>query len=67
MTVFDNPEEQKCPNCDAANPLEIVYGLPSQEMFDAEMEGSIALGGCVIRGDDPAFVCRDCGERFGTI
>lgn len=67
MTVFDNPEEQNCPKCEASNPLEIVYGLPSHEMQLAEFEGTIALGGCVIQGDDPAFVCRECGERFGTI
>jgi hypothetical protein len=67
MSLFDNPEELVCPKCEAPNPLEIIYGLPSNEMQLAEFEGKIALGGCVISGDDPAFVCRDCGERFGEL
>ena len=65
--VFDNPENISCPKCETPNPLEILYGLPSPEMMDAEAMGTISLGGCVIQGDDPAYQCRDCGERFGTI
>jgi hypothetical protein len=34
-------------------------------MQRAEFEGSIALGGCVMRGDDPAYRCRECGHEFG--
>jgi hypothetical protein len=67
MSLFDNPEETSCPKCETPNPLEIVYGLPSPEMQRAEFEGSISLGGCVMNGEDPAFKCRECGERFGTI
>ena len=67
MPLFNDPANVACPTCSATNPLEILYGLPSQEMFDAENKGEIALGGCVIQGDDPAFLCRECGERFGTI
>ena len=66
-TVFDNPENISCPKCETPTPLEIVYGFPSNEMQVAETEGSIALGGCVLQGDDPAYRCRQCGEQFGTI
>lgn len=66
-TVFDKPENVVCPKCETPNPLEIVYGFPSNEMQVAETEGSIALGGCVLQGDDPAYRCRQCGEQFGTI
>ena len=65
--MFDNPENVTCPKCETANPLEIVYGFPSNEMQIAETEGSIALGGGVMQGDDPAYRCRACGERFGSI
>lgn len=66
-TVFDKPENITCPKCETPNPLEIVYGSPSSEMQLAETEGSIALAGGVLQGDDPAYRCRDCGEQFGTI
>lgn len=65
--MFDNPENISCPTCEKTNPLEIVYGLPSNEMQLAEFEGTIALGGCVMQGNDPAYRCRECGARFGTI
>jgi rubredoxin len=67
LTLFDNPEDIACPSCTATNPLEILYGLPSDEMQRAEFEGSIALGGCIIRDDNPAYRCRDCGHEFGEV
>ena len=67
MTLFDKPENVSCPSCAATNPLEILYGLPSDEMQRAEFEGSIALGGCVMRGEDPAYRCRECGHEFGEV
>jgi len=65
LTLFDNPEEIACPSCTTPNPLEILYGLPSNEMQLAESEGAIALGGCIVGDDSPAYRCRDCGHEFG--
>ena len=65
MTLFHNPEEIECPSCTTPNPLEILYGLPSNEMQLAESEGAIALGGCIVGDDSPAYRCRDCGHEFG--
>ena len=65
MTLFDNPEEIECPSCTATNPLEIVYGSPSNEMQAAEFEGSIVLGGGNVNDGNPAYRCRDCGHEFG--
>jgi hypothetical protein len=33
----------------------------------AEFTGDIALGGCIVGDDSPAYRCRDCGEQFGTV
>ncbi len=67
MTLFDNPEDIACPKCETSNPLEIIYGFPSEEMFGAESSGSIALGGCVVQDDNPAYRCRRCGHEFGEV
>ena len=45
----------------------IMYGYP---VFNDELrreidEGHIALGGCVVTGNDPAQECHDCGLRWG--
>ena len=65
--MFDDPTEISCPTCETPNPIEILYGLPSPEMVDAEAMGTISLGGSATQGDDPAYQCRQCGERFGTV
>ena len=67
MTLFDNLDDVECPTCSATNPIEILYGMPSEEMQHAEVEGHIVLGGCVISGNDPAYQCRACGEQFGQV
>lgn len=67
MTLFDNPEEIACPSCTATNPLEILYGSPSNEMQAAELEGTIALGGPVAGEDSPTYRCRDCSHEFGEL
>jgi len=43
----------------------IMYGLPTSEAFEAANEGQIGIGGCVVTGEDPAWLCRGCDNRFG--
>lgn len=56
-----------CPLCGTDNPLEIVYGFASAEMFDSALAGLIALGGCTFTDDSPAYRCRrsDCETEWG--
>ncbi len=69
MSLFDDPSDVSCPHCGTTDPIEIVYGLPSGEMMEAAEAGAIALGGCVINDDNPAYQCRSdaCGQAFGRI
>ncbi len=53
---------RKCPQCGSAKIANILYGYP---VFDSKLEklldeGKIALGGCVISGNDPTWRCVDC-------
>ena len=41
--------------------MPIVLGYPAPELFAAADRGEVALGGCVVTGDDPAHRCPDCG------
>ena len=45
-----------CERCEAPM-IPIVYGYPSGSMFRDAARGKIALGGCVIFGDDPKWTC----------
>ena len=54
-----------CPDCQQPNVAPILYGLPGEDMIDAAERGDIVLGGCIITGRDPGWLCRVCGRRFG--
>jgi hypothetical protein len=57
------PAGATCPRCGSVAPLlPIAYGYPSLEMFEAARRGEIALGGCVVRGEDPTHRCTACGQ-----
>ena len=54
---------KKCPKC-GNNLIEIVYGMPSSELFEAEERGEVILGGCCLSGDDPKYRCSNCETSF---
>jgi len=37
--------------------IRMVYGFPSSSMMRDAERGKIALGGCVIFGNDPKWIC----------
>ena len=53
-----------CPSCGASKVLRIVYGLPDQELAEEARLGKVALGGCVITGENPEWRCAKCGWEF---
>ena len=53
-----------CPNCDAPNPVPIVYGMPGPELAKKAEEGRVVLGGCCVTGEDPQWRCRKCGYEW---
>lgn len=44
--------------------MPILFGFPTDEAFEAAQQGEIALGGCVVSGDDPRWECSSCGTRW---
>ena len=57
---------RKCPECGKAPIASILYGMPA---FDEDLEqkmneGRIALGGCCVSDDDPAWECTNCGLKI---
>ena len=54
----------KCPKCGQLSGVRIVYGYPSDELLKVAESGDVVLGGCVIWGDDPNFVCKMCKHEW---
>jgi rubredoxin len=54
---------RKCPNCGDSPVAYILYGMPAyDEKMQKELDaGRLALGGCCIGMDDPAWKCSGCG------
>ena len=53
----------KCPNCNNKM-TKIVYGMPSNELFELYEKGIICLGGCIITGNDPIYYCSNCKRKY---
>jgi hypothetical protein len=52
-----------CPRCGAvATMLPIVFGYPSAQTFAAAERGQVALGGCMVMGEDPTHRCMACAQ-----
>ena len=58
-------ERPNCPRCGGVS-VPIQYGLGDQRMYQAAERGEIALGGCCLSDDDPAWSCTQCKLRFGS-
>ena len=45
-----------CPIC-GAPAVEIAYGYPGPELFDAADRGEVVLGGCIVDASNPTHMC----------
>ena len=55
---------KQCPKCGSKNSGEIIYGMPSYELFQEAEAGKVKLGGCCIGENDPDYFCKDCGHEW---
>jgi hypothetical protein len=49
-----------CPRCGSTDVLRIVYGYPTSDALEAMERGEIALRGCLIGEESPAYECGSC-------
>jgi hypothetical protein len=57
------PASAACPRCGAfARMLPIAFGYPMPETFAAAERGEVALGGCLVSGEDPTHHCTSCDQ-----
>lgn len=50
-----------CPACGSREVVEIIYGLPDIDLWEAQVRGEVALGGCIVGPESPDYECRGCG------
>ncbi len=54
--------DERCLEC-GGRLVEILWGMPMPEAYEAARRGELVLGGCVVTDDDPAWQCSECGGR----
>lgn len=66
VNVFYELPEQKipsCPNC-GNEMVEIVYGLPSEELYQKEKRRQVLFGGCSNSEHSPKYYCFKCMRKY---
>ena len=63
ITMVEGRKPVHCPYC-GGRVVPVVYGEPSEEVFDKHARGEVVLGGCCITGKDPKWECNKCGQWF---
>ena len=54
-----------CPGCGREDSVPLRWGLPAVEDFRLAERGLVALGGCLVPGEEPVLSCRSCGLEWG--
>jgi hypothetical protein len=54
-----------CPGCGREDSVPLVWGFPDPGSSELAERGLVALGGCMLPGEAPAFSCRTCGLHWG--
>ena len=61
MTVT---KHRRCPTC-GSQAVPIMYGMPTFDAFQQAERGELAIGGCVLADEAPAWQCTE-GHEFGV-
>ena len=56
-----------CPKCELKTGVKIIYGYPTEELFEQAARKEVALGGCMQLLDDPDLQCLDCGHQWAIV
>jgi hypothetical protein len=68
---FRFEERPSCPECSSPDVLPFLYGEPEAgvkgSLFGPRPGDDVAIGGCVVSPDAPAWKCRACRNEFGTL
>ena len=62
MTVT---KHRRCPFC-GGKAVPILYGMPTFDAFQRAERGELAIGGCILSDDAPAWQCAE-GHEFGAL
>lgn len=62
--AMNNKKKPTCPLCHSLETVRIVYGYPSDATLKSWQNKEIALGGCIVRSNNPLYQCLKCGHKW---
>ena len=66
LEIYASEERPRCLWCDSGDVRPILYGTPSEAMWQM-CEGRHAVwGGCPVDGHEPQWACESCHRNFGV-
>ena len=57
----------RCPNCKQKTGVNIIYGLPDEELWEQSQRKEVALGGCMQTLDAPDRQCLSCDHQWQIV
>lgn len=54
-----------CPGCGREDSVPLLWGMPAPEDVQLAERGLVALGGCMVPGEQSVLSCRSCGLEWG--
>ena len=63
---MSTPRKYKCPSCGKKTALQIVYGMPDEELWESAQRGEVLIGGCCIVPGQASRECTECGWDNGV-
>ena len=67
-----NCKPDVCPKC-GGNIVDIIYGEPSQGLYERFLRNEVILGGCCMVVDETGYIsnpewgCVKCGRQFKLV
>lgn len=58
-------KKKTCPLCHKTDQvIPIIYGFPSDELFQKAEKGELKLGGCMMEPSNPDWYCKSDNKVF---
>ena len=64
--ICASEERPSCPWCDSGDVRPILYGAPSEAMWQACANSHAVWGGCLVDGHEPQWACGSCHRNWGA-
>ncbi len=58
------PRKYLCPVCGEKSGVNIMYGMPTEELWEAAERGEVAIGGCCLEIGGAERQCLKCDHTW---